>query len=84
MSELQSTPLLLNAATIAASIFTAVFCVLVMAKTVGPEPEIVIPWAPASKAASFASGNPGMRVDRVGSIISVSYTHLTLPTICSV
>ncbi len=66
MSELHSTPFLLNAVTIADSIFTAAFCELVMAKTVGPEPEIVIPWAPASRAASFASGNPGMRVDRVG------------------
>ena len=69
MSDLHSTPFLLNAVTIADSIFTDAFCELVMAKTVGPEPEIVIPWAPASRAASFASGNPGMRVDRVGSII---------------
>ena len=42
MSELHSTPLLLNAVTMADSIFSAVFCELVMAKTLGPEPEIVI------------------------------------------
>ena len=69
MSELHLTPLLLNTVTIADSIFSAVFCELVIAKTVGPEPEIVIPWAPDSNAASFASGNPGINVERVGSII---------------
>ena len=53
----------------AASIFSAAFCELEMAKTVGPEPEMVIPWSPDSYAASFASGNPGINVDRVGSII---------------
>ena len=36
MSELHSTPLLLNAVTIEDSIFSAVFCELVIAKTVGP------------------------------------------------
>ena len=69
MSELHSIPFLLNAVTIADSIFSAVFCDLEIAKTVGPEPEMVIPWAPDSNAASFASGNPGIKVDRVGSII---------------
>ena len=39
MSELHSTPSLLNAETIADSIFPAAFCELVIAKTVGPEPE---------------------------------------------
>ena len=69
MSELHSTPLLLNALTIADSIILAVLFELVIAKTVGPEPEMVIPWAPDSNAASLASGNPGINVDRLGSII---------------
>ena len=51
---------LLKDSEIAISIAKAFLLLLVIAKIVGPEPEIVKPSAPASRAAYFASTKPGI------------------------
>jgi hypothetical protein len=44
--------------------------------TEGPDPEIEHPSAPALSAASFTSSNPGMSLDRSGSMITSSTDRL--------